>query len=280
MTEYTINLNQELNGIEIIFKSKPIQAILEAVKSNGFRWSNSKKLWYAKNTAERLTFAKSLGQAEITESSKTETSKPERITLDKEMLKAEYRKAWDSEKMVDYCVNDLANVAILPDGGIISIEKQSIKTSFCFGESGYDYEDAQKMAIHASKSFEYFKEQNMKSFNEWIADLEETLEENPKYFIVIRDIHYTGQETDCRLRSLEWLKTWQVLDAFGGSAYLSELPGKRIETHKGRIATHEEIKIILEAYKQARTAHEKKVDTYLKKYGLSKVDTWTYWREA
>ena len=73
-----------------------------------------------------------------------------------------------------------------------------------------------------------------------------------------------------------------MLDACGGSAFLEELPGKEITAHgvPGRIATNEELKIIFDAYTEARNAHEKRVDIYLKKYGLTNVHAWTYWREA
>ena len=276
--DYTINLNQELNGVELIFKSRPASAILEAIKNQGFRWNNKKSLWYAKQTEERLEFARTLGEAETTETTGTE-KKASKIILDKELLKKEYSKAW-SGKMLDYCINQLANVAILPNGDIISIDKQSIETSFCFGESGYDFDDAQKMAEYAQTSTEYFKNENMKYFNEWVKDLQEVKDNTSNYFILIRDMHYTGQTPDCKLRCLEWVKKWEVLDCLGGEGYLSDMPGKHIDKLKGRIATPEEIEIILTAYKQARDAHEKKVDAYIKRYGLSKVHSWTYWREA
>lgn len=56
-----ININKEKNGIEVIFESKPAQAILDSLKSQGFRWSPKQKFWYAKQTAERLAFSASLG---------------------------------------------------------------------------------------------------------------------------------------------------------------------------------------------------------------------------
>lgn len=55
-----INLNNDLNGIEIIFEAKPNGATLEGLKACGFRWHNVKKLWYAKQTPERLALAESL----------------------------------------------------------------------------------------------------------------------------------------------------------------------------------------------------------------------------
>lgn len=72
-----INLNQELKGIELSFESKPDKATLDAIKAQGFRWNGRKMVWYAKQTADRLTFAESLGQIET----KTET-KPGKINLD------------------------------------------------------------------------------------------------------------------------------------------------------------------------------------------------------
>ena len=73
-----INLNQELNGIELSFESKPERAILDAIKAQGFRWNGKKSVWYAKQSAERLTFAETLGQIET----KTETKTTNKINLD------------------------------------------------------------------------------------------------------------------------------------------------------------------------------------------------------
>lgn len=72
-----INLNQELNGIELSFASKPDKATLDSIKAQGFRWNGKKCVWYAKQTSDRLTFAESLGEIET----KTE-SKPNGINLD------------------------------------------------------------------------------------------------------------------------------------------------------------------------------------------------------
>ena len=55
-----INFNQELNGIEISFEGKPEAATIEALKASGYRWHKVKKLWYAKQTPERVALAESL----------------------------------------------------------------------------------------------------------------------------------------------------------------------------------------------------------------------------
>lgn len=56
----TYSINPTFNGIEIIFETIPTAAIREAMKNAGFRWHSQKKLWYAKNTEERLSLAKRL----------------------------------------------------------------------------------------------------------------------------------------------------------------------------------------------------------------------------
>lgn len=56
----TVRENEERDGVEIIFPAKPADDVRERMKALGFRWSRPQGLWYAKRTAERLQFAKSL----------------------------------------------------------------------------------------------------------------------------------------------------------------------------------------------------------------------------
>ena len=46
--EISIRRNEEKDGLEVIFASKPEPEILAALKLLGFRWSKFSKLWYAK----------------------------------------------------------------------------------------------------------------------------------------------------------------------------------------------------------------------------------------
>lgn len=61
---FNINLNEAKNGIEIRFEEKPESGVLVALKENGFRWSGKQKMWYAKQTDERMEFVKSLNNGE------------------------------------------------------------------------------------------------------------------------------------------------------------------------------------------------------------------------
>jgi hypothetical protein len=61
----TYTLNHDKNGIEISFPDKPDQQVLEALKAHSFRWHRVKKVWYAKQSEDRITLAQQLtGQQE------------------------------------------------------------------------------------------------------------------------------------------------------------------------------------------------------------------------
>lgn len=55
-----IALNEQKNGIEVRFDSKPLPEIIESLKQFGFRWSGKQKMWFAKQTQERISFVNSL----------------------------------------------------------------------------------------------------------------------------------------------------------------------------------------------------------------------------
>ncbi|MEM4994955.1 LPD29 domain-containing protein [Priestia sp. SB1] len=73
-----LKLNEELNGIELYFESKPQQEVLQTLKANKFRWSGFKKCWYTKQSEKALQVANSL--TGNTEEVKTETT-PKEIKL-------------------------------------------------------------------------------------------------------------------------------------------------------------------------------------------------------
>ena len=87
-----IEINNEHNGIEITFDGKPAEETRAALKENGFRWHRAKKIWYAKNTSERLELAQNLLEgAEIVPGTAEKTVTCEKLTPEKiEELKANY----------------------------------------------------------------------------------------------------------------------------------------------------------------------------------------------
>ena len=48
--------NQEQNGVEIYFQTKPAAEVIQELKDNKFRWHKAKKCWYTKATPEAREF--------------------------------------------------------------------------------------------------------------------------------------------------------------------------------------------------------------------------------
>lgn len=53
--------NEGKDGIEIYFPSKPNVAVLDNIKSNGFRWGKFNKCWYARVSSRSLATAEKYG---------------------------------------------------------------------------------------------------------------------------------------------------------------------------------------------------------------------------
>jgi hypothetical protein len=102
-TSYT--LNEEHNGIEITFNGKPAQGTINLLKENGFKWHNFKKVWYAKQSEQRLFFVDALCStlADIANTDEQE-SEAEQTTEQGIERHDIHFKAWnmDEEKISDF----------------------------------------------------------------------------------------------------------------------------------------------------------------------------------
>ena len=128
------------------------------------------------------------------------------------------RDVWpDSPDMVKFCTNEIMTVAWLPNGDFIPVDKQKIKTRFCFGESGYDYDDAQRMVAHAYKSEDYFIRENMKEFRGMVESLAEQYAfiGSCSWLYVIAEQAYLGQPTASPLKQLTAIRFTEFLELTG-----------------------------------------------------------------
>lgn len=156
----------------------------------------------------------------------------------------------------------------LDDGTAFIWEKPSIEKRFCFGESGYDYDEAQRMAAHARNSEEYFRRENLREFDAVIAALDGEgtgFYDHAQPYIQQESYHGAGTIS---LSKLVWLCPADFYR-------MTEQQKQRI-----RVPYQSELETITEGYKAERTAFEKRLNSYLKRYGLSQVKSWTYWRDA
>ncbi|PKR82884.1 LPD29 domain-containing protein [Heyndrickxia camelliae] len=60
MTSVAMKINEELNGIELYFNSKPSKEVRDNLKANKFRWSSFKNCWYARQSENTFQIANSL----------------------------------------------------------------------------------------------------------------------------------------------------------------------------------------------------------------------------
>ncbi len=115
MTRY--ELNNEFKGIEIYFDSKPTQAVINTLKSDGWRWHGLKKCWYAKQSNKTIETAEKIingGSLEVKEVKSVEKSKKvsykiqvsDYITKEEftEHCKAYYNNQYRSESEAQRCV--------------------------------------------------------------------------------------------------------------------------------------------------------------------------------
>ena len=163
---------------------------------------------------------------------------------------------WKQKSMIDYCIKKAAYIVELNAGELYEIEKPSIEKDFCFGY-GYcgvstedDYRGAERARQNAATNQDYFIEKNLKPIDEMIKALDE--------YEVYKRPHYCGQAPDSKLYNIEFKRYYDR------------------EPENGIKLTPEEIADIKTGYQEVRKQFVKRLNTYLKRYGLSKLHTWTY----
>lgn len=109
--EVEVIYNEEKNGIEVKFNTKPSQEVINDLKVNGFRWHSIKKIWYAKQTKERREFINSL-----TSSNKDNSSTENKIKIFTSEEMEETNKVVDMIVEMDW---ELLNVEINEENNCI-----------------------------------------------------------------------------------------------------------------------------------------------------------------
>ena len=175
---------------------------------------------------------------------------------------SEIKRFWKGD-MVDFFRKEASLIVRLSNGGLMCFDKPRIETSFCFGYSlsSYgtdDYDDANKMVNHARTNEQYFLDENLAQFDGLFKGL---TDEN--WHPCLHHAVYGGVKLN--IFHLDWMThyNWQY---------------NRGENDLE--INDEDRKIILDAMHHERAKFEKRLHTYLKRYGLSKIKAWSYWRDA
>lgn len=182
--------------------------------------------------------------------------------------KDEYVKVWKNDgKMVKFCQGKISNAVKLSNGRIVIVEKQSLETSFCFGYStcgqGSESKEADSCARVARTSENYFREQNLKELDDKIALLKTDKEESWHRDAYLRQSNYCS----CGLINIHEVVGLHRRD------FEEQKWGTYVEIPE------EDRKAVIAMYEEEREKMSKRIDQYLKRYGLSKLHVWTYWQD-
>lgn len=187
-------------------------------------------------------------------------------TKTQKKLKEEYRAlledAWrGDDSMVEYCLKNTDLLVKLDNGIMVAINKPRIETSFCFGyrlssSDTEEYDSALAKALHAMESEEHFMKANFKGLDDMIAHLSDR--QHDLYLVN----HYYNQ-TNNKLKSIK---------SFQWTCKPQDMTGYDLMSDRQREA-------LIDAYNVERERFTKRLKSYLKRYGLSKVRAWTYWED-
>lgn len=182
------------------------------------------------------------------------------------LLKEEFAKIWGNDKeMQDYCLKKTSNCVLTSFGGLVTFDKPKIETNFCFGYSGCGQGQSFDEANEQEADFgeEQFLTNNL-------ADMQDALN------------LFEGKEKD----SSESTKHLYFARKYGKSniysiVFLDEYDVKvNAWMYNGLTkATEEDLQKCYAAQKQEYEKFEKRLKSYLKRYGTKKLHTWTYWAD-
>lgn len=130
------------------------------------------------------------------------------------------------------------------------IDKPHIENRFCFRDEGPEYELYNALCSDDSKMKEYFIKENLSKLKSMLDNIEKGkrmfLKVNSSNSLNIQTPYYAWQADDC----------------------------------EGTEITPEERNVLADAVRFGLLQFEKRLNTYLKKYGVSKIHTWSYWADA
>ena len=177
---------------------------------------------------------------------------------EKQLLRDEFSKTWRNAKSVEYAVNKTSGYAEIGDC-IVTFDKPSIETRFCFGEHGYDYDEVGEFCHEMSESEEYFISENMREF-----DRKQRLIDGAREGAYAAWVCANGDGSDLGYITFTRMSHdgWEEPTA----CQHDRLTDAGLDVYEELITDE-------------RAKFEKRLRTYLKRYGLSKCRYWTYWAD-
>lgn len=175
----------------------------------------------------------------------------------------EMAKVWQGS-MLEHCKKNFSYAIRLDGGELVVFDKPEIKNRFCWADEGPSLEDYERVTSSEDNLAQYFIAANLEGFDNRIELLQSLKPDSSRTPCIKRCDGFDKGVQVWRWGSYD---LWEVKNRphiYGDIKKLSE---------SDRVA-------ILEAEKHERSKFEKRLKSYLKRYGVSKLHTWTYWRDA
>ena len=188
-----------------------------------------------------------------------------------EKIKKLISEYWKSERMIKYCLSCLSNELELENGLILNFEKPRIQTHFCYGYSlsnidTESYDNANQNVENARKDIINFINENIAYSG--LQDLYNKLKK-------AGTVYYS----DCNNYGIVSVRS---LYDQNDECYFRYHYGENSDHYKtyitGTLSQSDVQKIIAKVAEELQK-FVKRLNTYLKRYGLSKVHSWSYWRD-
>lgn len=235
--------NYSPKSFQVIGDTYPIRKELSDI---GGAWNKFKQCWFFSN--KKLDAVKALlAGAEISTSESTPVVNGDKFT----QWLNEFAEMQDSGNYHngDYYKRECVGAVKIRDRYFL-LNKPSIGTRFCFHDEGPDYEYYKEVTSTDERLKKYFLSENRRSFTHDI----DFIEKEGRIYIDLQS--YCNGQAGISQRGNVWGRT------------------------VAEQATEEETALILEGLKFALAKFDKRLNAYLKRYGVSKIHTWTYWADA
>ena len=177
-----------------------------------------------------------------------------------ERLENELKKVWGSDqKMIDYCLKQADEVIEFHDA-IVTLVKPFIQTEYCFGYGHYLISDEEEEKIAnenvktATTDKQWFIDKNLSQ-----CDVLEGLDDPYRSMVAVLVKSYENSQ----IRHLWVMSSFEAQE------------DRRVV----RVLTDDEVKMVKSAVERQKAKFTKRLNSYLKRYGLSKVNAWSYLRD-
>lgn len=173
----------------------------------------------------------------------------------------EYMKVFKDEKFCERISKKTSNMVELHNGMIYVFDTPKIKTSFCFG-------------------WDYTGNDGDSTYNEANRAVSKTLTDGGKIFMQqnLRDIEDTLSFLKNKKDNIFLMRKYVVKEC--NICEMQCASSCCVGNTEAVKATDEDVKKLIAMFEEEREKFTKRLNTYLKRYGTSKLRSWSYWQSA